>query len=104
MILLNNFQSALIHSFYIDYMDLFVPHGCYVDLINNNNKMFLRVSQKDCHDGRGQQQEDDTGTCGYGTIAKVPLTALNGFHARITDTAVFECDTLNQKYISYVNF
>lgn len=105
MILLNNFQSALIHRFNIDYIDLFVPHGCYVGWINNNNnnKMFLRVSQEDCHDGRGQQQEEDTGTCGYGTVTQVPFTAFNGVHARSTDLAVLGCDTLNQKYISYVN-
>lgn len=56
--------------------------------------MFSRASEKDCDDGRGYQQEQDTGTSGYGTVTQVLFTAFCGACAFSTEKAVLGHDTL----------
>lgn len=56
--------------------------------------MFSRASEKDCDDGRGHQQKEDTGASGYGTVTQVSLTAVNeGITSRALKAAL-DRDTL----------
>lgn len=50
-----------------------------------------RSSEKQCGDGRGYQQEEETGTSRVGTVTQVPFTAFEGTNTCYAGLAAF-CD------------
>lgn len=54
--------------------------------------VFSRISEKDCNDG-GYQQEENTGSSGYGAVTQVPLTAFYGADTVDTVFAALDDDT-----------